>query len=34
MHLKRDALPPAPTAAAINKMRGAVEKFTEQVARA
>jgi beta-N-acetylhexosaminidase len=34
MHLKRDALPPAPTAAAVNKMRSAVEKFTEQVARA
>jgi beta-N-acetylhexosaminidase len=34
MHLKRDALPPAPTAAAIKKMRSAVEKFTEQVARA
>jgi beta-N-acetylhexosaminidase len=33
MHLKRDALPPAPTAAAVNKMRSAVEKFTEQVAR-
>ena len=34
MHLKRDALPPAPTAAAVDKMRSAVEKFTEQVARA
>jgi beta-N-acetylhexosaminidase len=34
MHLKRDALPPTPTAAAIKKMRSAVEKFTEQVARA
>jgi beta-N-acetylhexosaminidase len=34
MHLKRDALPPAPTATAIKKMRSAVEKFTEQVARA
>ena len=34
LHLKRDALPPAPTEAAVNKMRSAVEKFTEQVARA
>jgi beta-N-acetylhexosaminidase len=33
-HLKKDALPPAPTAVAVNKMRGAVEKFTEQVAKA
>jgi beta-N-acetylhexosaminidase len=33
LHLKRDALPPVPTAAAVNKMRSAVEKFTEQVAR-
>ncbi len=34
MHLKRDALPPAPTAVAVNKMRNAVEKFIEQVAKA
>ncbi len=34
MHLKRDALPPVPTAVAVNKMRSAVEKFTEQVAKA
>ena len=33
MHLDRDTLPPAPTAVAVNKMRSAVEKFTEQVAR-
>jgi beta-N-acetylhexosaminidase len=32
--LKRDALPSAPTPAAVNKMRGAVEKFTAQVAPA
>jgi hypothetical protein len=34
MHLKRDALPPAPNAVAVNKMRNAVEKFIEQVAKA
>ena len=34
MHLKRDALPPAPAAVAVDKMRGAVQKFIEQVARA
>ena len=33
-HLKKDALPPAPTAAAVNKMRSAVQKFTEQVSKA
>jgi beta-N-acetylhexosaminidase len=33
LHLKRDALPPVPTTVAVNKMRSAVEKFTEQVAR-
>jgi beta-N-acetylhexosaminidase len=33
-HLKKDALPPAPTAVAVNKMRNAVQKFTEQVAKA
>jgi beta-N-acetylhexosaminidase len=32
-HLKKDPLPPAPTAGAVNKMRSAVEKFTEQVAK-
>lgn len=32
--LKRHPLPPAPTAAAVNKMRSAVEKFTGQVAKA
>jgi beta-N-acetylhexosaminidase len=31
--LKKDALPPAPTAGTVNKMRNAVEKFTEQVAK-
>jgi beta-N-acetylhexosaminidase len=33
MQLKRDALPPVPTEAAVNKMRNAVENFIEQVAR-
>jgi beta-N-acetylhexosaminidase len=33
-HLKKDALPPAPTAGAVSKMRNAVEKFAEQVAKA
>jgi beta-N-acetylhexosaminidase len=33
-HLKKDALPPSPTAVAVNKMRSAVQKFTEQVAKA
>jgi beta-N-acetylhexosaminidase len=33
-HLKKDALPPAPTAVAVNKMRTAVQKFTERVAKA
>jgi beta-N-acetylhexosaminidase len=33
-HLKKDALPPSPTAGAVNRMRSAVQKFTEQVAKA
>jgi beta-N-acetylhexosaminidase len=33
-HLESDALPPVPTAVAQNKIRSAVEKFTEQVAQA
>jgi beta-N-acetylhexosaminidase len=32
-HLKKDALPPAPSAAAVDKMRSAVQKFSEQVAK-
>jgi beta-N-acetylhexosaminidase len=32
--LKRDVLPPAPTGAAVNKMKSAVERFKEQVAKA
>ena len=32
MHLKRDALPPAPTAAAVNKMRSAVERLPSKCA--
>jgi beta-N-acetylhexosaminidase len=32
--LKSDTLPPAPTTGAVNKLRGAVESFTAQVAKA
>jgi beta-N-acetylhexosaminidase len=34
LRLKRDALPPAPTESAVTQMRTAVERFTEQVAKA
>lgn len=34
MHLKRDALPPVPSAVAVDKMRSEIERFTEQVAQA
>jgi beta-N-acetylhexosaminidase len=34
LRLKRNALPPAPIGGAVQKMRTAVERFTEQVAKA